>query len=210
MQAVEYRLIDNDAGMIRLLTPAFNRTPNDPGYIKGYLPGIRENGGQYTHAAVWSIAATAAGTSERRRDRMGTLLTILNPVHAAIAGRTERYKLEPFVLAGDVYSQPPHVGRGGWSWYTGSAGWFYRSVIESVLGIAIRGDQLAVTPCLPATWERAAVRIRFRSAHYQVRIGRQSASDEKMRVTCDGEAAGNGTVTLRDDGREHVLDVGWA
>jgi len=194
-------------GLVALFTPPFDHPDHNPGYVAGYLPGIRENGGQYTHAAVWCVAATAAGTSNRRHDRMDELLGILNPVHAAIAGRTERYQLEPFVLAGDVYSQSPHVGRGGWSWYTGSAGWFYRSVIEHVFGLSIRGDRLRITPCLPASWDRAVVRIRYRSARYQIRISRQTQSDEKAKLTCDGEAVSNGTIQMHDDGRDHVIEV---
>src|SRR5439155_11976711 len=141
MAAVFERLVRPADGLVALFAPPFDHPDHNPGYIAGYLPGIRENGGQYTHGSIWSLLAIAGASSEHRRDRMGQLLGILNPVHAATLGRADRYKLEPYVLAGDVYSQPPHVGRGGWSWYTGSAGWLYRAVIESVLGVSIRGNQ---------------------------------------------------------------------
>jgi cyclic beta-1,2-glucan synthetase len=207
LDAVFERLVRPADGLVALFMPPFDHPDHNPGYIAGYLPGIRENGGQYTHGAVWCVFATAGDSPEKRHARMGELLTILNPVNAATTGRTERYKLEPYVLAGDVYSQPPHVGRGGWSWYTGSAAWFYRGVIEVVLGLAIRGNQLVITPCLPASWENAVIRVRYRSAQYEVRIQGSAVSGRSPTVSCDGETMSEGKIAMHDDGRQHVVEV---
>jgi cellobiose phosphorylase len=151
MAEVERRLISEDDGLIRLLTPPFDRTPHDPGYIKGYVPGVRENGGQYTHAALWVVRAFA---QLGRRDRAARLLSMLSPItHTSTPERQARYRLEPYVVAADVYGAPPHVGRGGWSWYTGSSGWMYRVAIESVLGLSlVRGERLRIKPCIPDDW----------------------------------------------------------
>jgi cyclic beta-1,2-glucan synthetase len=207
MDAVFEHLVRPADGLVALFTPPFDHPDHNPGYVAGYLPGIRENGGQYTHGAVWCIPATAGQAQNDQHSRMDALLNILNPVHAATMGRADRYKLEPYVLAGDVYSQPPHVGRGGWSWYTGSAGWFYRSVVESVLGVSIRSNQLVVRPCLPQSWDRAVIRLRYRSAQYEIRLRPQPASGATWSVTCDGERISNGPIELRDDGRSHVVEL---
>ncbi len=149
--SAEERLVSEKDGIIRLLDPPFSETPNDPGYIKGYLPGIRENGGQYTHAALWLIRALA---ELRRNDRVARLLAIIHPhTHAATRAQADHYRLEPYVVAADVYGSPPHVGRGGWSWYTGSAGWMYRVAVESLLGVRLRdGARIEVSPCIPDEW----------------------------------------------------------
>ena len=140
MAAVESYLVRRDDGLILLFTPPFNQTPLDPGYIKGYPPGIRENGGQYTHGAIWSVIAFAMLGDG---DRAGELFAILNPInHARTPGAVHRYKVEPYVVCADVYSMPPHVGRGGWTWYTGSAGWMYRAGLEWILGFRLHGATL--------------------------------------------------------------------
>ena len=129
------RLVCRDAGIIKLLTPPFDRTPNDPGYIKGYLPGIRENGGQYTHGVLWVVRALA---EMGRGTHAVELLRMLSPVwHTATPERTDVYQTEPYVVAADIYGEPPHVGRGGWTWYTGSAGWMFRVAVESIFGLTI-------------------------------------------------------------------------
>src|SRR6185436_10544366 len=137
MAAVDQYLIRRGDGLITLFTPPFDRSKLDPGYVKGYVPGVRENGGQYTHAALWSVIAfTLLGEG----DKAAALLAMLNPInHSRSRSEAHRYKLEPYVVAADIYSQPPHVGRGGWSWYTGAAGWMYRAGVEHVLGLRIEG-----------------------------------------------------------------------
>src|SRR5437867_4111198 len=161
MDAVERELVSRDAGLVHLLWPPFDRTPHDPGYIKGYVPGIRENGGQYTHAALWVVRAMA---ELGRRDRAAALLEMLGPVHhAGTREAAEVYRVEPYVVAADVYGVPPHVGRGGWTWYTGSAGWMLRVALESVLGVTLEGGHtLRVAPCIPDAWPGFKVKLRLR------------------------------------------------
>ncbi|PIE76630.1 glycosyl transferase [bacterium DOLJORAL78_65_58] len=150
MDAVQEHLIDDEHRLIRLLTPPFQDTPNDPGYIKGYVAGIRENGGQYTHAALWVVAAMA---KLGRRDRAAALLDLLNPLnHGGTPEGIARYQVEPYVVAADIYGAPPHVGRGGWTWYTGSSGWMSQVALDWVLGLRPRGDKLLLAPCVPDTW----------------------------------------------------------
>jgi cyclic beta-1,2-glucan synthetase len=168
MAAVQTQLIDADAGLALLFTPPFDHTPLDPGYIKGYPPGIRENGGQYTHAALWSVMALARlghGT------QAGLLFALLNPVNqAGTRAAAQRYKVEPYVVAADVYSVAPHVGRGGWTWYTGSAGWMYRAGLESILGLRIHGATLELSPCLPEHWPSATISYKRGSTRYDIAI----------------------------------------
>src|SRR6202022_4616253 len=140
MAALEEQLIRRPEGLVLLLSPPFDRTPLDPGYIKGYVPGIRENGGQYTHAATWTVLAFAALGDG---DKACELFRILNPIHRATSrASVQRYKVEPYVVAGDVYAEAPHIGRGGWTWYSGSAGWLYRAGMESMLGFRVRGKMI--------------------------------------------------------------------
>src|SRR6185295_2301922 len=148
----ERELVDEKAGLIRLLTPPFDKTAHDPGYIKGYVPGIRENGGQYTHAALWVIRALA---ELGRRERAATLLEMIGPVAHTTPGGLPVYRVEPYVVVADIYGTPPHVGRGGWTWYTGSAGWMYRVALESVLGLTLEsGKVLRLAPRIPDGWPR--------------------------------------------------------
>ena len=162
MAAVDEYLIRRGDGLVLLFTPPFDRTELDPGYIKGYLPGIRENGGQYTHGAIWSVLAFAAlGDGNKAAE----LFSILNPInHASTTAGVHRYKVEPYVMAADVYAEPPHTGRGGWTWYTGAAGWMYQAGIEWILGFHLRGGELRLEPCIPATWPRYEIHFRHRTA----------------------------------------------
>ncbi|MEO7493406.1 MAG: glycosyl hydrolase family 65 protein [Massilia sp.] len=201
MDALEQQLIDADAALVRLLAPPFDKAEPNPGYIKGYLPGVRENGGQYTHAAVWAGMAYAALGDVRRAWHVQAMLS---PVRHASPGGVARYKTEPYVLASDVYSCAPHNGRGGWTWYTGSAGWMYRYSVESLLGLRVEGDQLRLDPCVPAEWAGYELRYRYRETLYviHVRCGAGAAQ-----LTLDGQRQNSMTLTLTDDGRTHQVEV---
>ncbi|QXD15157.1 hypothetical protein GQ464_017395 [Rhodocaloribacter litoris] len=207
LDALEAHLVDERAGLIRLLTPPFDRTPHDPGYIKGYVPGVRENGGQYTHGALWAVRALAEAG---RGDRAATLLRMLSPVaHAATPEAAGRYRVEPYVIAADVYGEPPHVGRGGWTWYTGSAGWMYRVVLESLLGLRLEdGRYLVLRPVLPGNWPgvRFTYRPDDRGTVYHVDV-RTASNHERPRATFDGRPlaieAGGVRVPLLRDGQAH-------
>ncbi len=169
MAALDRLLVHRGDRLAPLFTPPFDKTALDPGYIKGYPPGIRENGGQYTHAAAWSIMGfTALGQG----DKAVELFSLINPInHTATRAGVLRYKVEPYVVAADVYSVAPHVGRGGWTWYTGSAGWLYRAGIESILGLVIKGDTLLVDPCIPTAWPGFGMTLRYRGAVYEISVG---------------------------------------
>jgi cyclic beta-1,2-glucan synthetase len=168
MASLEKHLIRREEGLALLFTPPFDNTMRDPGYIKGYPPGLRENGGQYSHAAMWAILAFAkSGAGDKAHD----LFALLNPInHAITPEETERYKVEPYVVAADVYSVVPHVGRGGWTWYTGSAAWMYRSGAEGILGIRREGEFLIVDPCIPASWPGFEATVRMGSTRYDIRV----------------------------------------
>ncbi len=159
------QLIQRDSGLALLFAPPFDRTPLDPGYIKGYPPGIRENGGQYTHAATWSVIAFAL---LGQADKAAELFSLLNPINRTTTrADVHRYKVEPYVIAADIYSVAPHVGRGGWTWYTGSAGWMYRAGLEWILGFRLQGSRLQLAPCIPAHWP--ALRDRLPVSRYALR-----------------------------------------
>ncbi|MBD3337014.1 MAG: glycosyl transferase [Candidatus Eisenbacteria bacterium] len=213
MDAVERHLISFEDGMIRLLRPSFDKGENDPGYIAGYAPGVRENGGQYTHAALWVVQAMAA---LGRRDRVAALLELLNPVqHARTREEVERYQVEPYVVAADVYGEPPHVGRGGWTWYTGSAGWMYRVALESLLGFRVRGGgTIVVKPCIPDDWPgfSLAYRLAGETTRYLIEVGNpESCAEAVVAASLDGEAVapeeGECRIPLRRDGRDHHVTV---
>jgi cyclic beta-1,2-glucan synthetase len=168
MAAVERELIRYKDRLALLFAPPFDKTPLDPGYIKGYPPGIRENGGQYTHAALWSVMAFAA---LGEGDKAAKLFALLNPINnAGTRADVHRYKVEPYVVAADIYSKPPHAGRGGWTWYTGSAAWMQRAGIESILGLHLRGAFLHLEPCIPAGWRKYEMTLRHRSARYEILV----------------------------------------
>jgi cyclic beta-1,2-glucan synthetase len=168
MASVEEYLVHRGDGLVLLFTPPFDRWEVDPGYIKGYLPGVRENGGQYTHAAIWCVIAFATLGDG---DRAGELFGLLNPInHASTRAGTHRYRVEPYVAAADVYSEAPHVGRGGWTWYTGSAGWMYRAGVEWILGFRLRGTRLVIDPCIPRAWRGFEISFRYHSARYEIQV----------------------------------------
>ncbi len=205
MAAVDQQLVRQAEGLILLLTPPFDHTTSDPGYIKGYVPGIRENGGQYTHAAVWTLMAFAALGDG---DKAGELLRILNPIHKTDSrAKVQRYKVEPYVLAGDIYGEAPHIGRGGWTWYTGSAGWLYRAGIEWVLGFRVRGNTFSIDPCIPKTWSGYSVRFQYRSATYLIRVENPSGVSRGVsRVQIDGkDQSGPANIQMDDDHATHQV-----
>ncbi len=211
MRSLDTHLVRRDAKIVQLLDPPFDRSAahatdyHDPGYIAAYVPGVRENGGQYTHAAVWATMAFAElGESEKAWE----LLRMINPIHhsdspAAIA----TYKVEPYVVAADVYAVAPHTGRGGWTWYTGSAGWMYRLIVESLLGLHRKGDTLRIAPCIPADWPSYAMDYRYGKATYRINVTQAASSHADGSVLLDGIAQSERTIKLVDDAREHVVDV---
>jgi cyclic beta-1,2-glucan synthetase len=207
MAAVEEHLVRRADGVVLLLTPPFEDTSLEPGYIKGFVPGVRENGGQYTHAAIWSaIAFAALGDG----DKAAELFAMLNPInHASTEAGVQRYKVEPYVVAADVYTEPPHVGRGGWTWYTGSAGWMYRAGLESILGFRLRGARLVVDPCIPRAWHGLEVMFRYRSARYDIVVENpQRVSRGVSSVEVDGVSlVGERRIMLADDRKTHQIRI---
>jgi cyclic beta-1,2-glucan synthetase len=207
MAAVESRLIRRDVGLALLLTPPFDRSNPDPGYIKGYPPGIRENGGQYTHAATWSVIAYALlGEGNKAWE----LFSLLNPINRTnTRADVHRYKVEPYVIAADVYSVPPHVGRGGWTWYSGSAGWMYRAGLEGILGFRVQGSSLVLTPCIPEKWPRFEIAFKYRSARYEILVENPSGVSRGIaHAELNGEtlpAGSQARIPLVDDGNTHSL-----
>ena len=208
MAAVDQLLIRRDDGLALLFTPPFERTPLDPGYIKGYPPGVRENGGQYTHAAAWSVIAFAA---LGEGDKAAALFSLVNPInHTSTRADVQRYKVEPYAVAADVYSVFPHVGRGGWTWYTGSAGWLYRAGIEGILGFRLQGEFLVLDPCIPRAWPWFEIVYKHRSARYEIAVeNARGVSRGVAHATLDGEALPEGPtrVPLVDDGAVHKVRV---
>ncbi len=204
MEAVDKLLVRRDHNLIQLLDPPFDKSDMDPGYIKGYVPGVRENGGQYTHAAVWTAMAFAAlGDSTRAWE----LLTMINPInHARTPEEIEIYKGEPYVAAADVYAAPSHTGKGGWTWYTGSAGWMYRLIVESLLGLRLETDSLHFEPCLPEEWDSFKVHYRYRETTYHITI-RQTRDNSGASVVVDGALQSGTTISLVDDRQEHAVEV---
>ncbi|HYQ91535.1 MAG TPA: glycosyl transferase, partial [Candidatus Competibacteraceae bacterium] len=213
LDAVEAYLISDRDKLIRLLTPPFENTPHDPGYIKGYVKGVRENGGQYTHAACWVVRAMAEAG---RRDRAAELLEMLSPVSQALNPyEVAVYQVEPYVIAADVYGADPHVGRGGWTWYTGSAGWYYRVALESVLGIELmNGDTLRIQPRIPDRWPQATIRYRLLDGAtvYEITLRNPSGKAETIVAATENGAvlpvdAGGALIGLRQDGALHRVEI---
>jgi cyclic beta-1,2-glucan synthetase len=205
MNSVYTHLVRWDERLIMLLTPPFDRTPEDPGYIRGYLPGVRENGAQYTHAALWVVQAAAILGD---RDRAFELYQMLNPItHANSPDAVHRYRVEPYVIAADVYTAEGHVGRGGWTWYTGSAAWMYRVGLESILGFDKRGDTLRIAPSVPTYWPEYSITYRHGSATYQIVVRNGGEHSPQPHVELDGEVLEDGAIPLVDDGRVHAVVV---
>ena len=202
MEAVYTRLVRRDRALIQLLDPPFDKSDLNPGYIRGYVPGVRENGGQYTHGALWTVMAFAA---LRDRKRAWELFTMINPVsHTGSPEGMGRYKAEPYVVAADVYALAPHTGRGGWTWYTGSAGWMYRLILESLLGLRLEGDRLSVSPCVPMEWTEFKVHYRYRETMYHITV---LQGGYETSVMIDGVERDEKGIHLIDDRQEHSVVV---
>ncbi len=208
MAAVDRRLVRRDTGLIQLLDPPFDKSVVNPGYIKGYVPGVRENGGQYTHGAIWTVMAFAAMGDSRRA---WELFDLINPVkHANSAAAIATYKVEPYVVAADVYAVAPHTGRGGWTWYTGSAGWLYRLIVESLLGLTLEVDKLRVVPCIPAGWESYKLHYRYRETTYHINVVLAPVEGARIRIIVDGIAQSGDTLALTNDRLEHAVEISMA
>ena len=205
MEAVDKHLVRREHGLVQLLDPPFDKSNLNPGYIKGYVPGVRENGGQYTHAAIWAAMAFAALGDSRRA---WELLPMINPInHAMSSEAIEAYKAEPYAVAADIYALSPHTGRGGWTWYTGSAGWMYRLIVESLLGLKLEADRLSFAPCLPADWKTYKVHYRYRETVYHITILQTHAAKDEITVTVDGVEQDDDSIPLVDDRKEHRVEV---
>ncbi len=210
LNSLEEHLVSESDGIIRLLTPAFDKTPQDPGYIKGYLPGVRENGGQYTHGALWAVRALAEAG---RNERATKLLEMLSPVsHGSTAEQVDVYRVEPYVIAADVYGVAPHLGRGGWTWYTGSAGWMYRVGLESILGLTVhQGERLELKPCIPAGWPGFTLRYRVPGTETSYRIVVRQTPGVPTVANLDNAPVpviqGAIHIPLSPDGRRHEVKI---
>lgn len=204
LQAAYERLVLHDKEMILLFTPAFDKTDQDPGYIKGYLPGVRENGGQYTHAATWLALAFA---EQGDGDKAVELLQMLNPIeHARSPEETQTYKVEPYAIVADVYNLPGHIGRGGWTWYTGSASWVYRVWVEGVLGFKLRGDKLEINPAIPKEWPGFSMTYRYHSTTYQIRVENPHGVSHGV-ASLEGDGTSVDVIQLVNDGQTHQVVV---
>lgn len=205
MNSVERYLVKRDEGLIQLFTPPFDKSEQEPGYIKGYVPGVRENGGQYTHAAIWVINAYAL---KGNGDKAWELFNMINPInHSRTPMEASVYKVEPYVVAADVYAVHPHVGRGGWTWYTGAAGWMYRVGIEHMLGLKISGGRLKIEPCIPKEWKEYYMTYSLANTQYQITIKNPHGISKGVREMLLNGNLVDGDVSLIDDGKEHIVEV---
>jgi cyclic beta-1,2-glucan synthetase len=192
------QLVRQEDSLALLFTPPFDKTPKDPGYIKAYPPGIRENGGQYTHGAIWSVFAhTGLGQAERALE----VFSLLNPInHARTEPAARTYRVEPYVIAADVYSVPPHVGRGGWTWYTGSAGWMYRAGLEAILGVTREGSHLRIKPCIVGQWDGFELAVQFGATRYEIKLIRDDGKAEHKSPDVKRLSPGEFLIALKDEG----------
>ena len=205
MRELDMRLVRRSDALIQLLDPPFDRSPMDPGYIKGYVPGVRENGGQYTHAAIWAVMAFA---ELKDHEKAWELWSMIQPIrHGGSRESIAIYKVEPYVVAADLYSVPPHTGRGGWTWYTGSAGWMYRLITESLLGIHRMDNKLNFAPCIPVAWKSFKVDYRYYDTTYHIEVRRAASGSLKPSVTVDGMLQSEAALVLVNDFRDHWAEV---
>jgi cyclic beta-1,2-glucan synthetase len=206
MNAVRAHLVRRDAQIVLLLTPPFDRMAHDPGYIKGYVPGVRENGGQYTHAAIWTVIALARlGMGDEAME----LFHLINPInHMRSPEDAERYRTEPYAVAADVYAHPMHIGRGGWTWYTGSAGWMYQAAIQALLGLKRSGETISINPCIPTVWPEYMLDWRLGNTRYRFVVENpEHRSRGIASADFDGAAVDANAIPLVNDGGEHEVRV---
>ena len=205
MESVNRRLVRRDDSLVQLLDPPFDKSDLNPGYIKGYVPGVRENGGQYTHAAIWAaMAFSKLGDSKNAWE----ILTMINPInHTKTPDDIARYKVEPYVVAADVYALTPHVGRGGWTWYTGSAGWMYRLIVESLLGLRLETEKLFIEPCLPSDWVSLKIHYRYRETMYHITLTQLHEINRNLIIILDGVECQDKFISLVDDHIDHLAEV---
>jgi cellobiose phosphorylase len=205
MEAVKKHLILWDDRLIPLLTPPFDTTPIFPGYIKGYVPGVRENGGHYSHAAIWVLMAFAA---LKDHEQAWDLLPFISPIHHARTPEdVSTYRVEPYAIASDIYAAPPHTGRGGWTWYTGSAGWMYTLILESLLGVRLSGDQLTFDPCIPVMWSSYQIEYRYRSTTYHIEVKNSGTGSGVRSIVVDRIDQDDKSIHLVDDSKDHQVVV---
>jgi len=205
MNAVKEHLILRDDRLITLLTPPFDKAPINPGYIKGYVPGVRENGGQFSHAAIWVVMAFAA---LKDHALAWDLLSCLSPIyHSRTPEDVRKYRVEPYAVASDIYAAAPHTGRGGWTWYTGSAGWMYTLILESLLGVRLYGDRIRFDPCIPVTWQSYRIDYRYRSTSYHIVVKNAGTGQHVRSVNVDGIDQADKNIHLTDDREDHQVVV---
>jgi cyclic beta-1,2-glucan synthetase len=203
LTSLDAKLFDRELGLIKLFDPPFDHGAHNPGYIKGYVPGVRENGGQYTHAAVWAVMAFAQAG---HRERAWEMFSAIDPVHHGDSPEAiARYRVEPYVMAADIYTNPQHAGRGGWTWYTGSAGWMYRLILETLLGLRLEVDHLVINPVIPASWPGFKVHYRYRETMHHLEI--KGNGKRVTSVVIDGQQRSDHRVPLTDDRREHWVTI---
>jgi cyclic beta-1,2-glucan synthetase len=206
MDSVRTHLVRRGAQVVLLLTPPFDRSQPDPGYIKGYPPGVRENGGQYTHAALWTVMAMARLGSGDEAVELFHMINSIN--HSRTPAAAQRYKVEPYVVAADVYAHPAHTGRGGWTWYTGSAAWMYRVGLEAILGLKVLGDAFELDPCIPTVWPGYGLSWRFGRTRYEITVENPEGRCRGVaEAQLDGEIVDARRIPLRDDERQHQVRV---
>lgn len=206
MDAVERHLVSYDEGLIKLFTPAFDKSNLNPGYIKGYVPGVRENGGQYTHASTWVILAyTKLGMG----DKAFKLFDMINPInHTNTQLECAKYKVEPYVMAADVYAVEPHVGRGGWTWYTGSSGWMYKVGLEGILGFNKLSDRILINPCIPKDWKEFNITYTFENTIYHITVLNPNSKNTGIeKIQIDGETFEEKYIPLFNDQKLHKIQV---
>jgi len=205
MGAVDEFLVRRDKKLVQLLDPPFDQSEIEPGYIKGYVPGVRENGGQYTHAAVW-VAMAFAKLGDRKR--AWEVLDIINPIHHALTpADVEIYKVEPYVVSSDIYAVAPHIGRGGWTWFTGSAAWMYRLIVESLIGFTLKNGRISFSPCLPEHWQEVKMSYRHGETLYHIVIRQAAGEADHAVIKLDGSPMPDAEIELMNDQKEHVVEL---